>query len=151
MPTPKMDAHKQTQEYKDFKAKYDKMSKKKGGGLVPVSQMTPDMREEMTRLSMIASEEKRKNTLALNTTLESIMSLPLMDDDAMRIILEQRGIEDDKITEATAMSYALVQRARVDTRSFEVLRDTIGQKPVERQEVVQANIDANEILKRHFG
>lgn len=151
MSQPALEKARQTQEYKEFQKKYKKLSDEQGGGIVPMSKMPKDMREEMTKLSVISREEKRRNTLALNTSIETIMQLPLMDDDAIRIVLEQRGIEDDKITEAMAMCYGLAQRARVDTRSFEVLRDTIGQKPIERQEVLSAEINTNDILRRHFG
>lgn len=66
---------------------------------------------------------------------------------ALEILLEQE-VRDKKGNTATgieAVSMALFQKAlKGDVRAFEVLRDTIGQKPIEKvqvAEVDQATID----------
>ena len=66
---------------------------------------------------------------------------------ALEMLMEQdvRDKKGNTATGAEAVSMALFQKAlKGDVRAFEVLRDTIGQKPIEKvqvAEVDQATID----------
>lgn len=54
--------------------------------------------------------------------------------EELRLLLEI--VNEDGETNNTKVSVALLNRALSgDTKAFEVLRDTIGEKPVEKQEV----------------
>ena len=55
-------------------------------------------------------------------------------------ILERMGEDDWDL-----MIDKLIERATIDTKSFETLRDTIGQKPKEQMEV--AMMDINVVLE----
>lgn len=67
---------------------------------------------------------------------------------AMQLLLEQEieGKNGEKKTGAEAIAVAQFKKAlKGDTRAFEVIRDTSGQKPVEKVE--QVNIDGEYLDK----
>lgn len=64
--------------------------------------------------------------------------------DCLEILLEQKINTKDgkKVTGAEATAAALFKKAlNGDTKAFELLRDTAGQKPVDKIEQLNANID----------
>lgn len=74
---------------------------------------------------------------------------------AIQILLEEtRKMGDKEISGAEAIAVAQFKKAlKGDPKAFELIRDTAGQKPVEKVE--QVNIDAQyteklEMLKRFF-
>lgn len=78
---------------------------------------------------------------------------------ALEILLEQ-DISDKKGNTKTgveAVSLALFQKAlKGDVRAFEVLRDTIGQKPIEKVQVAEIDAETineveHEVLKHYKG
>ena len=92
--------------------------------LIPVSQRTPEELREMTRKGGIASGEARR---ARKTLKEELLCL-----------LEQ-GDTQKKI------SLALLQKAmNGNTKAFEIIRDSIGEKPSEK---IEANLTYENSLK----
>lgn len=64
--------------------------------------------------------------------------------DCLEILLSQKIETKDgkKITGAEATAAALFKKAlNGDTKAFELLRDTAGQKPVDKVEQINTNID----------
>ena len=57
-------------------------------------------------------------------------------------LIKDRILERMGETDWDAMIDGLIERATLDTKSFEVLRDTIGQKPTERIEA-----DVNSVIR----
>lgn len=147
--TPELDKLKQSKEFISQNAKQKELAKK-SKGLVPASKLSKEDRTTLSHMAGVASAEKRKNSVLLASTLELLMQLPLVDEDITREILKNRGIEDNLLTETTAICFSQLQRAKQDSKSFEVLRDTIGQKPVEKQVLISNELSPSDIIRKHF-
>jgi len=104
------------------------------------------------------SGEVRRRKRAMRETLEIILSMALSSDEAR----ELTDIEDIKafaeangknITVQDAMLLKQVQLALAGSpRSFEIVRDTVGEKPKERIETNQEALDKlDEVLKNIGG
>ena len=82
--------------------------------LIPNSQRTPEELREMARKGGIASGKVRAKRKTLREEL---------------LLLLEKGDTQERI------SLALLQKAmNGDTKAFEVLRDTVGEKPVDKVE-----------------
>ena len=82
--------------------------------LIPNSQRTPSELREMTRKAGIKSGEARRARKTLKETL---------------IMMLEEGNTQDNIT------FALLQKAlNGDTKAYEVIRDTVGEKPTDKIE-----------------
>ena len=82
----------------------------------------------------LASGEARRARITLRAALEELLSMPLKDES---------GIETGE-TMQHAIAVALIEKAlKGDTKAFEIIRDTIGEKPVER--ITMAEIDPHTI------
>ena len=99
------------------------------------SILTPEERREKSRRAGQASGKARRNKAMLK--------------DCLQILMEQKYIDEKtgkKITGAELLSVDLFNKAinERDTakkaRAFEVLRDTAGQKPVDKVEQTNTNI-----------
>lgn len=103
--------------------------------LIPLNQRTIEERKEIARRAGIASGKTRRNKALLRDCLEILMEKKMTTN------------EGKKITGAEAQSVSLFLAALQETdtakkaRAFEVLRDTAGQKPVERIEQTNTNIE----------
>lgn len=89
-------------------------------GLISNSERTPKERQEQARKAGIASGEARRENKRLKTLLE--LGLSIQD--------EETGQENDM-----AITLALIERAKKgDTVAYAMIRDTLGEKPVEKIE-----------------
>ena len=140
----------ESENVKKIREEWSEKAKKKKG-IVSFAEMPKEAREEVARLGAIASNEKRRKTIILADTLKMLMEMPLSSEDEIRNILRSKGIEEDSLTEATAICYTQIQRAKMDSKGFEVVRDTIGQKPIDKQVVAEITADSEDIIQRHFG
>ena len=147
---------KKVNEYKEahkdcaYASELKRKSKKKGGP-VSFNELSKEAMSYTAKLGAIASAEKRRNTIILSDTMKMLMEMPLPKEDEIRKILQAKGLDSEILTEATAICYMQLQRAKADSKAFEVVRDTIGQKPVDKQ-VVVANVESSaDIIKNHFG
>ncbi len=85
--------------------------------LIKNEDLTPTERRKRARKAGIASGKARRERKALKEEL---------------IMLLENGDAQARICTA------LMEKALIgDTKAFEVIRDTIGEKPVDRQEVMQ--------------
>ena len=83
--------------------------------LIPFNQRTENEQRELAKMGGIKSGEKRRERKQLKEEL-----LLLLDTDN----------NQEKI------SLALIEKAKTgDVRAFEMIRDTIGEKPLDRQEI----------------
>lgn len=149
MPQPRLDAFKQTDEYKKLQAEEER-KKERYGSRVPYNKLSEDAQKAREKMLKIRRQEKRKNSIILSETLKTLMQLPAQEDDDVRQLLVARGVDDESITEATIMCYNLIQRGKIDTRSFESTRDTIGQKPIEKQVILENTTNPQDIIRKHF-
>lgn len=95
--------------------------------LKPNTERTPKERSELARKAGKASGKARRQKKEFRELLEIALSQPNVDNP-----------EVDNWTVATA---ALLQKAMGgDVRAWEVMRDTLGQKPVEETRVLDSEI-----------
>lgn len=106
--------------------------------LIPMSERSKEEVKEIARKGGINSGKTRRNKALLK--------------DCINILMEQKSIDEEtgkKLTGAEQLSINLFKKAleECDTakaaKAFEVLRDTSGQKPVEK--VVVAEVDQSVI------
>lgn len=92
--------------------------------LIPNSKRTPSELREMTRKAGIASGEARRARKTLKETL--------------LLMLEEGNTQND-------ITLALLQKAlNGDTKAYEVIRDTVGEKPTDKIEQSGENkLDVN--------
>lgn len=91
--------------------------------LIPFDKMTEKQQREIARQGGIASQKKRKERKALKEEL---------------LILLAKGNTQKKI------SLALIKQALDgNTKAFEIIRDTIGEKPIDKME---ADVDFNIVV-----
>jgi len=82
----------------------------------------------------LASGKARRARITLRAALEELLAMPVKDES---------GIETGE-TMQHAIAVALIEKAlKGDTKAFEIIRDTIGEKPAEK--VMLAEIDQKTI------
>ena len=96
-------------------------------GLIPISQRSPEEVREMGRKGGLASGAARRRRKTLREELLAILS----DTDAQQ-----------KVSAALVQEAIGGNRAGSVARAFEILRDTIGEKPVERLRQAEPGEDA---------
>lgn len=96
--------------------------------LKPNSERTPKEREELARKAGKKSGEVRRERKLLRDEL---------------LLLLSTGNTQEKI------SLALIQKAiKGDTKAFEIIRDTIGEKPTDKQIIEGIDAGVNVIVNR---
>lgn len=97
--------------------------------LIPFDKLTEEEQRAIRSAGGKASGKARRKKKELKKLLELALSQPM-----------QSNPNEDNYTGITA---ALIAKALAgDTKAFEVIRDTIGQKPVE---VIDATVSSNDI------
>lgn len=97
---------------------------------IPMDQRTKEEVRNIASKGGINSGKARRNKKLLK--------------DCLTILLEKKmeGEDGKKITGAEALSVELFQKALAgDTKAWELLRDTAGQKPIEKVEQTLTNIE----------
>lgn len=93
---------------------------------------------ETARQGGKASGRSRKAKKTLKDQLETLLMLPLTDEET-KAALREMGIKDRKPDRSLALALALYNEAlKGNVKAFEMIRDTIGQKPAE-------NVNLNKI------
>jgi hypothetical protein len=96
------------------------------GNLVPNEARTPTERRENARKAGIASGESRRRKKLLREALEELLEREYYDKDG------------NSADGTTVLATKVFKKAMDgDLRAFELIRDTVGQKPVERVESVE--------------
>lgn len=104
--------------------KKEKENKKGLENLKPFNKLTEDKQREIAQKGGLASVEARREKKLLKDTLQALLELK---DDAGK-------------TNQQRLCLALFEKAcKGDVQAFNSLRDTIGEKPVDKVE--QTNID----------
>lgn len=105
--------------------------------LIPNSERTKAERTEIARKGGIASGKARRAKKELRDCLNELLDR------------EYSGTDGRTMSGAELVSVKLFMKARDgDIRAFEVLRDTVGQKPVERVETVEISPETYERVAR---
>ena len=93
--------------------------------LIPQNKRTPEERREVARKGGMASGEARRKMKTFKEVLEQLLAKEIVD--------KETGETIETIVAITAKQVAKANKG--DTKAFEVIRDTLGQKPVERVEI----------------
>lgn len=89
------------------------------------NDMTAERQREIASMGGKASQEARRRRKTMREELEIMLE---------KIIKDKAG---NDTTIQNAITGALLMKAnKGDVRAYEVIRDTIGEKPVEKQEIV---------------
>ena len=98
--------------------------------LKPLNTRTKEEQKRIAKMGGIASGRARKEKKMLKDTLIALLEIE-----------EKKGI-----TGQDNICIALVKRAKCgDTKAFEIIRDTIGQKPIEKIEKTERPIIKDDI------
>lgn len=110
--------------------------------LKPFNTLTEDEQRELRIRGGKKSGETRRMRKTLREQLDMLLSLNLKNDRLKKQI-QNLGISEEEITNGMALTIAMYQEAlKGNPRAFELIRDTIGEKPVD---VVQ-NIEQPTII-----
>ncbi len=115
--------------------------------LIPNEMRTPEERRENARKAGIASGEARRKKKRMKELCDLVLNNKIQDERTVER-LRQRfpEIESDDVTFEFMLILKQYEKAKDgDAKAFELLRDTSGQKPVEKQEIT--NIDNKGFLK----
>lgn len=105
--------------------------------LIPNSERSPNEVRENGKKGGIASGEARRNKKLLRECLEILLEK------------EMKGKNGETITGAEALTTKLFAEAmKGNVKAFEVIRDTAGQKPVEKIVVSEIDNDVVEEIER---
>lgn len=103
--------------------------------LIPFNERTEEEQREIARKGGIASGEVRREKKLIKDQLNLLLSLPLKDPKAKKQ-LKSLGIDVDNLDNQMAMVISMWQKAiKGDVQAFNSIRDTVGEKPVEKVEV----------------
>lgn len=96
--------------------------------LKPQSERTKEEQREIARQGGIASGEARRRKRDLRIALEALLEKDF------------KGKNDELLSGAEAIAMKQFEKAlKGDTKAFEVIRDTAGQKPVEKVQIGKIN------------
>ena len=103
--------------------------------LQPRTELSKEEAKEMGRKGGIASGKARREKKLIKDSIELLLGLPIQSNKTKEQ-LRSLGISEDEMNNQTAMVIAIYQKAlKGDVSAFNTLRDSVGQKPVEVQEV----------------
>ena len=132
-----------------------------------IESMKKHAQQGLTEEEKAKMIESNKRTIRKRQTFQSIARMMLEMAPKPEIVEKIReylpGLDDKEITNRVAMMQKMIEKAlQGDNYAFQVVRDTAGEKPVEKQEVVgtvantytqvdkedikQALIDAKKVL-----
>ena len=100
------------------------MNKKSLQNLRKYSELTTEEIKTMSSNGGKKGAETKRKRKALREELLALLSAKVVNDDGKKETMQKK------------ISVALINKAIAgDTKAFEVIRDTIGEKPVEKQEL----------------
>lgn len=103
--------------------------------LKPIKTLSSEEARARGRNGGIASGKVKKERKLIKENIELLLSLPIKSGKTKEQ-LKQLGIDETEMNNQMALVIAMYQKAlKGDVSAFNTLRDTIGQKPVDIQEV----------------
>lgn len=96
------------------------------------SNQSQDEAKKNGKKGGIASGKARRERKAMREQLEMLLNLPLKNEKLTSQIKEL-GITEKEIDNQMALTISLYQEAlKGNTKAYEIIRDTIGEKPIEQ-------------------
>ena len=102
--------------------------------LKPMNTRSKNEARENGKIGGKKSGEVRRKRKTIREQLEFLMSLPIQDE-VTKEKLEKMGIKSDNMDNQMLMNVSLYKQAlKGNTKAIEIVRDTLGEKPVEKLE-----------------
>ena len=102
--------------------------------LVSLATRSQQERTEIARKGQEASTKAKKEKKLIKDSIELLLGLPIKSNKTKEQ-LRELGIDESEMNNQTAMVIAIYQKAiKGDVNAFNTLRDTVGQKPIDRVE-----------------
>lgn len=113
----------------------------------PINKRPTEEQREIRLKGGIASGKARRIKKTMKEIANSLLNNKISDERLVQRILDLfPEAQKDDMQIQTAMLVAQISKAlKGDSKAFEVVRDTSGQKPVDRQEIGFAGTDRVEI------
>lgn len=106
--------------------------------LIPNSERTPNELRQQTQKGGIASGEARRRKRDIRLALEALLEKDISDKNG------------NVMTTTEAIALKQIEKAlKGDTRAFEVVRDTVGQKPTDKIDLT-VNDDSAKEMDEYF-
>ena len=112
--------------------------------LIPFSELTESEQRKIASKGGKSSGKARRRKKLMREQIELLFSLPIQDEN-IKANLKKLGINPKNIDNQMAMIIALWKKSlRGDVSAATFLRDTVGEKPVEK---VEMNASVNKVAK----
>jgi len=106
--------------------------------LIPFNELTEEEQKKLASKGGKASVKARREKKKMKEQLDLLLSLPNRDD-ATKKKLKKMGVDIDNIDNQMAMILSMYQKAiGGDVQAATFIRDTIGEKAVEKVDVAGA-------------
>ncbi len=133
-----------------LKAVVPETRRKRNTALVSSADLPKAVRKEISQKGIKALNDKRQEAKTYAEAFSMLADIVLdldSDQDAIQL-LSQHGI---KPTERQIVAFRQMQMAKQDTKAFTAVRDSMGEKPVEKQEVQLETRDVGAMANRWLG
>lgn len=105
------------------------------------SKRTKEEQREIQRKGGIASGEARRRKKSIKETLDILLECRPSEKDLKLMQAQGVDVEDDA-TYRQAIAFSIVNRAmKGNTRAFELIRDTVGEMPVQKVQIAEVDED----------
>ena len=98
-------------------------------------KFTPDEEKEIRKKGNEAYRRNCKKRKAMKEQLKVLLNMPL-ENEQLKERIKNLGFEEKNIDNQLALTIALFQEGlKGNVKAYETIRDTIGEKPIEKQEI----------------
>lgn len=114
--------------------------------LIPTNKRSKEEARELGKKGGQASGVARRKKIMMKDLAMELLNSNIQDDELKaRILNIFPDVDPEKMQIQTAMTVAQINKAlKGDSKAFEVIRDTSGQKPIEQQ--IIAFDESNELI-----
>ena len=116
--------------------------------LIPFDKLSEDEQREIRRKGGIASGKVRREKKLIRDVASSVLSLQApISQNARKDMAERWGVTEDDIDVMFVSIATIASKAmKGDTKAFEVIRDSAGQKPTDKVDMSHAFIGDFDIV-----
>lgn len=103
--------------------------------LIPFDKRTESEQREIKRKGGKKSGEKRRQQKTFKELFNLLLDLPVKDENT-KLFIESLGVDPELVNNDMALVISMYQEAlRGNTKAFELIRDTKGEKPADKIEI----------------
>lgn len=103
--------------------------------LTGFDKMPKEKFDEIHAKGVETARQRKKEKKEMKEQLMTLLQMPVTSQK-MKLQLSNLGIKEKDMDNQMAITIALYQEAlKGNTRAYEIIRDTIGEKPIDRTEV----------------